>query len=66
MKKASELGIHVVDVSFLDEFKKSTNEPASFLITKKNIAPWDCQNVNIFATSWYFSLNVFYNFLHFR
>lgn len=45
MKKASELGIHVVDVSFLDEFKKSTNESASFLITKKNIAPWDCQNI---------------------
>lgn len=51
MKKASELGIHVVDVSFLDAFKTSNNESAAFLIAKKNIAPWDCPNVNILGMS---------------
>ncbi len=47
LKKASELGIHVVDLSFLDAIKASTNESASSIITKKNIAPWDCHSVNI-------------------
>ena len=48
LKKASELGIHVVDLSFFDAIKASTSETASSIITKKNIAPWDCQNVNVF------------------
>lgn len=48
LKKASELGIHVVDLSFLDAIKASTNESASSIITKKNIAPWDCHSVSIY------------------
>jgi hypothetical protein len=49
LKKASELGIHVVDLSFLDAIKASTGESASSIITKKNIAPWDCHSVNFFS-----------------
>ncbi len=54
LKKASELGIHVVDLSFLDAIKASTGESASSIITKKNIAPWDCHSVNIFLLVLYF------------
>ncbi|EFX75651.1 hypothetical protein DAPPUDRAFT_55885 [Daphnia pulex] len=45
LKKASELGIHVVDLSFFDAIKASTGESASSIITKKNIAPWDCHSI---------------------
>ncbi len=49
MKKAEDLSIPVVELSFLDAFKKaSSDQTLGSLIAKKNIAPWDCADVRIF------------------
>lgn len=55
LNKAAELGIPVVEVNVLDEIEKGTFDSVTSLITRRNIAPWDCKNV-IFANI----LNLFF------
>lgn len=45
MKKAADLGIPVVEVNILDEIKAGSIDSVTSLITRRNIAPWDCPNV---------------------
>lgn len=45
MEKAEDLKIPVVPLDILDEFKSDSGLNAAFLINKKNIAPWDCPDV---------------------
>lgn len=47
VKKASELSIPIVETIFLDEIKTPTSDSVAALLTKMNIASWDCPNVNI-------------------
>lgn len=45
LEKAQELGVHVIETGFLDAVGKGNQDSATFLISSKNIAKWDCPNV---------------------
>lgn len=50
LEKAQQLGVHVVETSFVDAVEKGNLDSATFLITSKNIASWDCPNVSTHFT----------------
>lgn len=47
LQKAQELSINVIAISVIEKLKAGTKDSATFLITKKNLAPWDCPNVRV-------------------
>ena len=49
MKRARDLSIPVVELTFLDAVKEASSDQSLVsLITKNNIAPWDWSEVSVF------------------